>query len=101
MATALNDMTKAEARVAVAKDVLKWIDAGKLDVRHETYFYANREMRGDDGLLRDELAELGPCEVCAICAMFYAQVALFNGLKSRDAVRPFGRVIPTYVLFES
>ena len=71
-------MTPAEQRVAIAKDALAWIEAGALKPMPGVFVSPVNvtESLSPTGQLRD--AVLGPCEVCAIGAMFIAKAVRFD-----------------------
>src|SRR6266404_2805338 len=69
----LHKLTRAEARVEIARDVLAALKVKKILVGPYGYFDANIEKAGE---LRDLLApENVKCQVCAIGAVFTAAVA--------------------------
>jgi hypothetical protein len=77
--SAREEQTAGEKRVAIAKDALAWIEAGAL--RPMSGAYVEPMERKD---LRKNLAQqlrdvvLGPCEVCAIGALFIAKAVRFG-----------------------
>lgn len=83
--------TKAQQRVAIAKDALKWIEAGALEPESGTYCQAqknpttgsNNGSGGGGGTqLRDVV--LGKCHVCAIGALFLAKAVHYDKVTVRD-----------------
>lgn len=86
-------LTKAEMRVAVAKDVIAQIKAGRYEVQTGAYFNISERVsdffRGLFGLgikdvgkeqMKDYMKEITaePCTVCAKGAAFLSYVKLFN-----------------------
>src|SRR5690242_5274654 len=71
-------MTKAEERVAIAKDALAWIKAGALKPRTGAYVWPSRRIEEHDNgkQLRDVV--LGECRTCALGAMFIAKAVRFD-----------------------
>lgn len=74
-------MTKAEQRVQIAKDVLKWLRAGKLEPKHMTYI----NVPTSDALAVGEqvqsfLERNDSCRVCALGATFCAVVLRDNDI---------------------
>lgn len=83
--------TKGEARVAIAKDVLKWIDAEEIQVGTSEYVY-NPELISKEDLdtnadLRKKLkGQRKDCQVCALGAAFLAAVDRFNKVGCSDVI---------------
>ncbi len=84
--------TKGEARVAIAKDVLKWMNTKKLHASSCNGYVTS----GDGNLFNDEDVEKNAdvkknlkgkkCEVCALGAVFLTTVDRFNKIGCRDLV---------------
>jgi hypothetical protein len=84
-------MTKAEQRVAIARDALEWLKAGALIAQGSTYGYPvnrNLDPRNAAGSIRmdDQLrdVEMGPCRVCGLGALFLAKAVRFDDVTVRD-----------------
>jgi hypothetical protein len=83
-------MTKAEQRVAIARDALAWLKAGALIAQRSTYGYPVNRLRDPrnngqarmDDQLRD--VEMGPCRVCGLGALFLAKAVRFDDVTIRD-----------------
>ncbi len=76
-------MTKAQKRVAIAKDVIKQIAARSIKPRFQIYLESPNQIakKMDIGKqLCDVLPNRPACKVCAIGGMFVAAVGLFNDL---------------------
>ena len=77
-------MTPARRRVAVAKDALELLEAGRIEAGH-SYFKGPTVQAYQDGLsidLRDAiLATDETCRVCGIGSLFVAMVLQTNGTK--------------------
>ncbi len=84
-----NALSPAARRVAIARDVLKWLEVGKIRAKTGTYLssydikndrYTNKE---------DDRVDGGSCTVCALGAVFACTVERIGGLKDfwsyRDA----------------
>lgn len=89
----LTDRQKANRRVAIAEDVLKWLRTKKLTIKTQTYCRFNDEydlykFDGDDmqAVMGKIITPFKPCSVCAKGALFIAAVDKFNSVK----VRAFG-----------
>jgi len=74
--------TKAEQRIELAKDVLKWIGTEKLDVKAVRGYFEPFPKRSDSRFvgkqLKDVLPKMEKCEVCGIGGMFYAHIMRYN-----------------------
>ena len=71
--------TKAEQRIEIAKDVLKWIKTDKLKVLSlNTYFVPKTNARYCGKQLKDVLPKIKKCEVCALGGLFYAHIMRYN-----------------------
>ncbi len=82
--------TKAEARVAIAKDVIKWVKTGRLYANKGSYVeYDDEEWLITDQQVKDS-ADLKTvlsdkkCSVCALGACFVATVDRFNKIGCDD-----------------
>lgn len=80
-------LTKAEQRVQIAKDVIKWLRLGKLKAKKGHYVVGVSEQTVGDGIGQFEgdanvLTRLQqrnvPCEVCARGALFIAAVDRYD-----------------------
>ena len=83
--------SKADARVAIAKDVLKWIATGEMYVAQSEYVFSDRLISRNDIKentdLRQKLKEHrkgGACQVCALGAAFLVAVDRFNEVGCND-----------------
>lgn len=83
-------MTTMEKRVAIAQDVLKWIDSGILLPTPGTYFGQLSAVNLSDPVtahceiqphLINAIEQVESCECCAKGMFFIAKVAGFDGLK--------------------
>ncbi len=76
----LDSLPKNKARVEIAKDVIAGLEVGKLRATNGTYFtLPDMDYQRD---LRDQIGETAvPCSVCALGAMFVADVARRNNHK--------------------
>jgi len=78
--------TKAEQRVAIARDALAWIEAEALIPAQGGYvrFHMDHGLLNlpSDQQLRD--AKLGPCRVCGIGAVFIAKAVRYNKVTVGD-----------------
>ena len=84
----LKKMPKAQARVEIAKDVIAAVKAQRLVPTRGHYVVFDEPVTGE---LRQELANIKSCQVCALGALMVAKVArtnkcdLFNEISlSRD-----------------
>lgn len=102
--TKLDSMTPAQKRVAIAKDVLKYLRAGKISAETKTLcdLPANVANVPEKIAYDDERLEDGPqakyfqqdaaklfrkakaCEVCAVGGLFYAALTRFNTVSLGD-----------------
>lgn len=76
-------MTKAEKRVAVAKDVIAQLNRGKLTATTGLYFKAkscNKDFTGEVELQK-VLKHIPKCEVCAKGALFVGMINKYNDFK--------------------
>ena len=84
------EMTRAERRVEVAKDVIRTIKAGKLVAGHEGYVdsrsIAPKEKEDDRAWARRLMSE-NKCTVCARGAMMLCKVAKHDGFDVKR-IRP-------------
>ena len=73
-------MTKAEKRVAVAKDVIAQLNRGKLTATTGLYFEAKNCDKSFDGevQLQEVLKHIPKCEVCAKGALFVGMINKYN-----------------------
>lgn len=76
----LSLLPKEEARVLIAKDVLKQLDAKKLVATEGTYLEFENVKFSDSDFLHEVLAET-KCEVCALGSLYYSRVQLANETK--------------------
>lgn len=92
----LEDYTPAEARVLVAKDVLKAIEAEEMTAQPGTYasllwVESMEELNAEPG---DDLRKVigrKPCQVCAVGAAAIGIVRRFNGVQVRGTYEePWG-----------
>ena len=71
--------TKAEQRIEIAKDVLKWIKTGKIKVlARNCYFNPITNLSYSGEQLKDALPQISNCEVCALGGLFYAHIMRYN-----------------------
>ncbi len=91
--------TKGEARVAIAKDVLKWINTEKMSVQQSGYLHSLGDALFDstdvdnNSDLRDKL-QGKECRVCALGAVFLTTVDRFNKVGCADIVSTGNRSDP-------
>src|SRR6185369_2611606 len=83
-------MTKAEKRIAIAKDVLKQIKLRTYKPKAGTYVEISQEIaktipRSADVQLQDMLPKIKDCKVCALGACFMSSVRRFNGYSTGAA----------------
>ncbi len=72
---------RAEQRIEIAKDVLKWIRTGMIvAITSNAYFRPLTNNKYNGKQLKDVLPKIKKCEVCAKGAMFYAHVMRHNDL---------------------
>lgn len=87
-------MTKAQQRVAIAKDVLRTLDSGKIRPTRGVYLkLEGKTVRRKDvgSQWCDKLKDVEVCEVCAKGAIFVAAALRFNRFKiSDDRVKTSG-----------
>lgn len=79
--------TKAEKRVAIAKDVIKQLELKKLVATPGTYFSISQrvaEKLKPTAQLQKELKKIPKCEVCALGACFVSAVRKFNDLTVQE-----------------
>jgi hypothetical protein len=81
-------LTKAEKRVAIAKDVIAQLKAGKY--RAETGSYCEIDLEEAALLeptaeLQKELKKVSKCQVCALGSLFVSDVRKFDKLKVSDS----------------
>lgn len=76
-------LSKAEKRIAIAKDVLAQLQANRLKVVQSTGYcmIPEKESAGD---LREVLKQKEPCTVCGIGALFVAEVKARNRMPIKD-----------------
>lgn len=83
----MSRLTKTEkqaARVEIAKDVLKWLRAGKLNASPGTYCALPFETEAYDAplnlqtALQKKVTKTKPCHVCALGALFIGAVDKYN-----------------------
>lgn len=74
--TKFDRMTKPQQRVAIAKDVLKQIHAGRIKAKTMIY------VRALNGGYRPKPGQ--PCKACALGALFVSKYALANGMWISD-----------------
>lgn len=72
-----NDKKKA---VAIAKDVLKWLKAGRMKAESMIYCHTPRIPTGSVRAGLSVVTKDKPCKVCALGALFIAAVDKFNKL---------------------
>jgi len=74
--------TKAEMRIAIAKDVLKLLNTKRVSATPGTYLYQDSEGVTTKDVLKDTQfsKRLKKCEVCALGAMFVAEVDINDKL---------------------
>lgn len=80
--------TKGEARVAIAKDVIQWMDTKKMLVANAGYLYSSSDLFsfkdvGENADLRSKL-QGKECRVCALGAVFLTTVDRFNKVGCGD-----------------
>jgi hypothetical protein len=77
-----NSMTVEQKRIAVCEDAIDWIRAGALIPKTSIYVYSIRApyFGGLPSNLQLRDVCLGPCEVCAVGALFLAKAVRFNGV---------------------
>lgn len=85
----LKGMTKAEARVAIAKDALKHLRANRIAAKQGKWVDTKGPIIDDyseeDNQLKPKLAKVKRCDVCALGAIIYSSVMRFNAITCRDA----------------
>lgn len=79
-------LTKAEKRIAIAKDVLKWISKDKINPVKGTYVKLPGEFTStiSEESPLDKVFETEQCKACALGACFIAMVDLGNNIKLGD-----------------
>jgi hypothetical protein len=77
----LKGMTKAEARVAIAKDVLKQIKVENLVPEMGTYFRSLAIEEADGDAQVSKVVRNAKCTVCAVGAAFVCAAKRFNAVK--------------------
>jgi hypothetical protein len=79
-------MTKAQMRVAIAKDVLTQIKLKKLEPTSGVYLDKSFVLREDDDISKQVLQQLPKknCAVCAVGACFVSSLKLFNKYEPSD-----------------
>lgn len=85
-------LTKAQKRVLIAKDVLKWIRAGAIKTRsgvyvHETRPYKRLSLTPEESLQSKVQDLVNNCEFCALGALFIGAVDKFNKIEVPCGVR--------------
>jgi len=76
----LENFTKEEARVLIAKDVLMQLDAKKIIATKGSYLeFTDSSWREEDFL--HEVMERNICQVCALGSLYYSRVQLANETK--------------------
>jgi hypothetical protein len=76
--------TRAQERILIAKDALKWVKAGALIPMHNVYVGASKSILSTDfdRQLRDVV--LGECKVCIKGALFLAKAVRFDHVLARE-----------------
>lgn len=82
--------TKAEKAVAVAKDVLKRLKYGKLNVKRRTGFFLVKRNFPKHGSLQEfaDVAEAN-CKVCALGGMFLSYARVYNRVRCDEVYNDF------------
>lgn len=80
-------ITKKEARIRVAKDVLKWLKLGELSLIPGEYLSDNLNNLPEAGCAKANIEKLKTCNVCALGAMFLGQIDIFNKIQIEDVFR--------------
>lgn len=89
-----DQMTKAEKRVQIAKDVLLQLKKRRFKAESGTYFRTKKGAPLDQDVeLQAVFKKVKHCDVCALGSMFVASVDRFDKLKVRDFVRPADYII--------
>lgn len=84
METLTTEMSRAEMRVAIAKDVIAQIKSQKLRVKCGRYItFVNEKIMeiGDQAILLNP--ETPACQVCGIGAAIYSAIRLFNTVQTK------------------
>lgn len=92
------ELSKAEKRVAIAKDVLRQIDDKRIHVKQDMYFELGRVPKEVEDKLDKFLENSPPCTVCALGACFASMVILGDrvSISSVVSLRYYdGKYIPT------
>jgi len=76
MKTTLTPIQKK--RVAIAKDVLKHLDAQRIEADKGRYFVPETQHIYAGKQLKDVLPKIKHCKVCALGSMFYSYVSKYN-----------------------
>ncbi len=86
-------LAPADRRVLIAKDVLKWLRAGKIRAETGTYLEGYDPVTGKSTEKEPDRVDGGSCTVCALGAVFACTVERIGGLegfwsyRSADSIR--------------
>lgn len=81
-------LDKRNRRIAIAKDVIKQIDAGKISASSGTYFKMMQAPKSD-GKLDLALKEQSHCSCCGLGACFYSLIMLGDKVKVSEVIEKF------------
>lgn len=82
-----DEKKRARERVAIAKDALEWLKAGALVARQYVYVLPQKEPASKDARKQLRDIVLGPCQACALGALFLAKAVRFNDVTVGDYVQ--------------
>ena len=85
-------LTKAEKRVAIAKDVLKQLKTERYVATSGVYLESSNDFHkaSDAADAKEVLAKVEKCLVCAIGSMFMSAIGKFNNCTIGDVFAPLG-----------
>src|SRR5271154_2955962 len=75
---------KAQERIAIAKDALKWIRAGVLEPSEGVYVRPQHQPTAEQSDLQLRDVVLGHCRVCAKGAIFLAKAVRYDNVLAKD-----------------
>lgn len=97
-AVGIKSMTKEQARIAIAEDVIAALRIGHIEATNGKFIELHGVIGDERDSLKDVLQCQDACEVCALGGMFVAAVERFNKIKATgstlydlDEISPFLR----------
>lgn len=88
MKTKFNKLTKAQKRVAIAKDAIKQIRAKTIEVTQGNYFESHSIEIVSRSNIKTAINKAEPCQVCQIGQAIVCGIRLFNSEKVYNGMEP-------------